>query len=333
MSVLQKGSAMRSLVLELFNCCSENQVQHKSVRGYRSYLAHRTAVVTGASRGIGYAIAKKLVEKIESPTMFCTTRHSAEQLTGLIREEVDLRKAKKVSYKQMEVTNIQSVVTLRNKIYAQQGQVDILVNNAGMYFYPTQEPTEHFVQVQRTLNINYWGLKNVINAFLPMLSDEARIVNINSNYGDLSLIPGTELRQRLADPDLTEKELDEMIMSYQRSSTEFNSTFEIMGWPRCAYTVSKVAVNAYTRILQKQLDQKESNNGIVVNSIYPGSYHSKITKDGDFFMTANEAAVSVVDIALLQHPCYRPRGEFIWHNGQVVDWEAGVHKSGITMKN
>ena len=29
-----------------------------------------------------------------------------------------------------------------------------------------------------------------------------------------------------------------------------------MGWPRCAYTVSKVAVNAYTRILQKQLDLK-----------------------------------------------------------------------------
>ena len=77
--------------------------------------------------------------------------------------------------------------------------MDILINNAGMYFYPTQNPTEHFVQVQRTLNINYWGLKNVTNAFLPMMSDEARIVNINSNYGDLSLIPGTELRQRLGE--------------------------------------------------------------------------------------------------------------------------------------
>ena len=77
--------------------------------------------------------------------------------------------------------------------------MDILINNAGMYFYPTTNPTEHFVQVQRTLNINYWGLKNVTNAFLPMLSDKARIVNINSNYGDLSLIPGTELRQRLGE--------------------------------------------------------------------------------------------------------------------------------------
>ena len=47
-----------------------------------------------------------------------------------------------------------------------------------------------------------------------------------------------------------------MIMDYQRHCTEFNDDFEILGWPRCSYTVSKVAVNAYTRILQKQLEEK-----------------------------------------------------------------------------
>ena len=60
----------------------------------------------------------------------------------------------------------------------------------------------------------------------------------------------------VADPNLTERELDEMIMDYQRHCTEFNDDFEILGWPRCSYTVSKVAVNAYTRILQKQLEEK-----------------------------------------------------------------------------
>ena len=70
-----------------------------------------------------------------------------------------------------------------------------------------------------------------------------------------------------------------------------------------------------------------------MNSIYPGSHHSKITQEGEFAMTASEAADSVVEAALLQHPCSRPRGEFIWYNGQIVDWTAGVHKSGVTMKN
>ena len=114
-----------------------------------------------------------------------------------LREEVDSEKAKGVTYKSLDATNIVSVVELRNQIYAQQGQIDILINNAGMYFYPAQEATEHFVQVQRTLDVNYWGLKNVCNAFLPMMSDNARIVNMSSNYGQLSLIPGNELREKL----------------------------------------------------------------------------------------------------------------------------------------
>ena len=58
-----------------------------------------------------------------------------------------------------------------------------------------------------------------------------------------------------------------------------------------------------------------------MNSIHPGSYHSKITQEGDKFITAKEAAVSVVDAALLPHPCVEPRGQFIWHDGSVVNWE------------
>ena len=113
------------------------------------------------------------------------------------RDQVDPEKAMRVKFMPMEVTNIVSVVDLRNKIYEEHGQIDILINNAGMYFYPALDATEHFVQVQRTLDINYWGLKNVINAFLPMMSDAARIVNMNSNYGHVSHIPGREIKQKL----------------------------------------------------------------------------------------------------------------------------------------
>ena len=57
-----------------------------------------------------------------------------------------------------------------------------------------------------------------------------------------------------ADPHLTERDLDEMMMDYLRHCTESRDDFEVLGWPRCSYTVSKIAVNAYTRILQKQLE-------------------------------------------------------------------------------
>lgn len=62
---------------------------------------------------------------------------------------------------------------------------------------------------------------------------------------------------------------------------------------------------------------------LVVNSIHPGSHHSKITQEGEFSMTATEAAKSVVSTALLPHPCPHPRGQFIWHDLSVVDWREG----------
>ena len=170
----------------------------------------------------------------------------------------------------MEVTDIVSVVALRNKIFTEHGQIDILINNAALYFYPSTDPTEHYCQVQRTLDINYWGLKNVCNAFLPLLSDQARIVNMSSHLGHLCLIPGQEIKQKLGDPQLTEAELDWMMLDYTRTSTEFHDDFSGRGWPRCAYTVSKVAVNAYTRILQRQLEEKgervELSEGVVFSS-------------------------------------------------------------------
>ena len=236
-------------------------------------------------RGIGYTTTQELYRRLGGRSyVYGTSRGSSEQLTSLIRsgQSAFLITASNYSlrcpsspldtllsrlglgdeaggtleFKHMEATDIVSVVALRNFIFNQHGQIDILVNNAAVYFYPSHDPTEHYCQVQRTMDINYWGLKNVCNAFLPMLSDTARIVNLSSHLGHLHLIPGSHIKERLADPHLTEKELDEMMLSYTRASTEFHEETEAGGWPRCAYTVSKVAVNAYTRILQRHLEEK-----------------------------------------------------------------------------
>ena len=88
------------------------------------------------------------------------------------------------------------------------------------------------------------------------------------------------------------------------------------------YTVSKVAVNAYTRILQKQVEERGYPD-IVVNSLRPGSQHSKVPQEGQVTVSASDAASSVVSTALLPHPCSSPRGQFIWHDLSVVDWSRG----------
>jgi len=278
----------------------------------------KTVLITGASRGIGYAITKLITNTLDNPMVYGTSRNSAEQLTDLIREEVDAGKEKCVEFRNMEVSDTSGIMALRNHIELKHGQIDVLINNAGMYFYPAMEATEHFVQVQRTLDINYWGMKNVISSFLSVMSDQSRIVNMSSFHGHLSRIPGRSIQMQLGDSSLTEKRLDDLMMDYQRHSTEFNYDFEEVGWPRCAYTVSKVAVNAYTRILQRQLEEK-GRGGIVVNSIHPGSYHSKITQNKDYATTPAEAAKSVVEIALQAQP--QSRGKFLGPDLSEVNWD------------
>jgi len=278
----------------------------------------KTVLITGASRGIGYAITKLITNTLDNPVVYGTSRNSAEQLTDLIREEVDAGKEKCVEFKNLEVSDTAAIMGLRNFIEEKHGQIDVLINNAGMYFYPTTDNTEHFVQVQRTLDINYWGMKNVISSFLSLMSDQSRIVNMSSYHGHLSRIPGRLIQMQLGDSSLTEKRLDDLMMEYQRHSTEFNHDFEEVGWPRCAYTVSKVAVNAYTRILQRQLEER-GRGGIVVNSIHPGSYHSKITQNKDYSTTPAEAAKSVVEIALQAQP--QSRGKFLGPDLSEVNWD------------
>ena len=263
-----------------------------------------------------------MCSKLKSADIYCTARTATEDLNRLVREEVGER-ADNIGYHSMEVTDIDSIVELRNLVHAKHGTIDILINNAGQYFAPSEEPMEHMRQVEKTLATNYWGMKNVCKAFLPMLSPTARIVNLSSQLGHLSLIPGPELQTQLSDPGLTETQLDSLVLQYQDLCSPARNNYREAGWPQCAYTVSKVAVNAYTRILQTQLECEGMEN-VVVNSIQPGSRHSKISQESP--LTATDAAKSVIAVALLAHPCQHPRGKFFWHDLQIINWDQGSLK-------
>ena len=182
-------------------------------------------------RGIGFATALELCRKLKSADIYCTTRAASEQLNQVIRAEVG-DKADNISYHSMEVTNIDSIVEFRNMVHAKHGTIDILINNAGQYFAPSSEPVEHMRQVERTLATNYWGMKNVCKAFLPLLSPTARIVNLSSHLGHLSLIPGPELQRQLGDPSLTETELDSLVLQYQDHCSAFRNNFTEAGMVR-----------------------------------------------------------------------------------------------------
>lgn len=75
--------------------------------------------------------------------------------------------------------------------------------------------TEPFgVQARETTRINYFALRDTCNILFPILKSHARVVNVSSSCGHLSRIPDQRLREKFASPDLTEKELSELITSF-----------------------------------------------------------------------------------------------------------------------
>ena len=151
---------------------------------------------------------------MKSADIYLTTRGETEQLNELIKTEVK-EKADMVNFHTLEVTEVDSIVEFRNMVHQKHGKIDILINNAGMYFGLSEDPVLNAWQVERTLATNYWGMKNVCKAFVPMLNPGARIVNLSSHLGHLSHIPGDNKRRLLGDPNLTESELDALVLDYQ----------------------------------------------------------------------------------------------------------------------
>jgi 2-hydroxycyclohexanecarboxyl-CoA dehydrogenase len=142
-------------------------------------LSGRTAVVTGAGSGIGAAIARVLAEAGASVAVADIAEDAADRTVAEIRDGGGTASAFAA-----DVTNLESMQTLRSDIEATYGTASILVNNAG---WGKPQP---FVENEppfwdRVLAINLLGPVLVTRTFLdPMMSArEGRIINISSDAG------------------------------------------------------------------------------------------------------------------------------------------------------
>jgi len=283
----------------------------------------RAALVTGATRGLGYQVGKEIVKRMPNTTTFMTSRNSVAGFSAIIGMELGSGARDRSKFTQLDVREMDQVVALKEKIVKRYGGLDILVNNAGIYRHPNKSPSIFPKQAREILGTNYWGCKNVISAFLPHFKPHSRIVNITSNLGHIMSVKGMEvelkeaLRARFNELD-NECELDGLMMKFERDA--MYGTWNREGWPSCAYTVSKMGINAYTRLLQRQFDDDDRDD-VVVNAVYPCTKHSKIDQSELDLSDDEEGGRFVFYMATVMpnsHGVF-PRGAVIWNNSRVVD--------------
>ncbi|ALV31505.1 SDR family oxidoreductase [Streptomyces sp. CdTB01] len=154
----------------------------------------KTALVTGANKGIGFAIAKGL--GAIGFTVAVGARDDGRREEAVARLRAGGVDAFGVT---LDVTSDGSVAEAAAAIEETAGRLDVLVNNAGISGRAdggAQDPTTLDLDVVRTvLDTNVFGVVRVTNAMLPLLRRAAspRIVNMSSSMGSLALQPGPVL--------------------------------------------------------------------------------------------------------------------------------------------
>ena len=189
----------------------------------------KIALITGANRGLGLEIGRQLAW--QGIQVIMGVRDVAKGQIALQRLQKD---GLTVAFQCLDVTDSESIESIRSHIDKNYGKLDILINNAGVCLDVGQNPSEVSLDIVRqTLETNFIGAVAVTQALLPLIhkSEAGRIVNMSSGRGSLT--------------------------QHSEPNCHYAKTL--------AYNSSKTALNSFTVMLAAEL--KDTN--IKVNSADP----------------------------------------------------------------
>lgn len=148
-------------------------------------LANKVALVTGASRGIGAAIAKRLAA--EGATVAITFVKGSDAANSVVKEIE--KKGGRAFAIQADAEDVDAVARAVDQAVAKFGGIDVLVNNAGTAIpKPFEETTAE--EIDRVIGINIRGTMAATQAALKHMKKGGRIIMIGSCVGERVLTPG-----------------------------------------------------------------------------------------------------------------------------------------------
>jgi NAD(P)-dependent dehydrogenase (short-subunit alcohol dehydrogenase family) len=240
----------------------------------------KTALITGANKGIGLETARQLGKKE------ITVLLGARDIKKGKRAAEELRKDGIDAHAiEIDVSDPESIKKAAAQVESDFGRLDVLVNNAGVMADDRgKKVSEQSLDTWReTFDTNVFGLIATTDAFLPLLrkSDAGRIVNLSSILGSIEFHakPGSPV--------------------YESKDTP-------------AYNVSKAAVNAYT----VQLAYELKDTKVKVNAAHPGWVKTDMGGEGAMMEIEDGAKTSV---ALATLGADGPNGAYL-HMGESLPW-------------
>jgi 3-oxoacyl-[acyl-carrier protein] reductase len=147
-------------------------------------LKNKVALITGGSRGIGAAIAKRLAH--DGASVAITYAKDANAASAVV-QEIERNGGKAVSI-QADAADAKAVKAAVDKTVATFGRLDVLVNNAGTAIPKTFEEAT-LEEMDRVIDINIRGVFAATQAALKHMKTGGRIIMIGSAVGERAASP------------------------------------------------------------------------------------------------------------------------------------------------
>lgn len=275
----------------------------------------RTAVVTGATQGLGLALAEGLARQLNSGDVVYLTGRHGDRARGAAERAASPQA--ELRGQVLDVRDSAAVEAFADEIQARHGGVDIVFSNAAARLTPGTSAAE---LVGPFVDTNNLGATRMLRVFAPILREGGRLLVVASDFGSLLRLP-PRLHGHF-DPDaMTLDDVDAVMLAWRDSVVQGRAADE--GWPDWINIPSKVGQVAAVRILARERRAADSRDGTLVAAVCPGLIDTAASRpwfdDMSGAQTPEQAAVAPLRLAL--DPMVDPRlyGELVQF-GKTIPW-------------
>jgi carbonyl reductase 1 len=275
----------------------------------------RIALVTGASQGLGFALAEGLARWLDSRDVVYLTGRDRDRVRSAAERVAGARA--QVSGRVLDVHDRAALEALAGELGAEHGGMDIVFSNAAARLTPATPWSELVAPFVDTNNL---GTTHTLRAFGPLLRPGGRLLVVASSFGSLRELP-THLHSRFDTDVMTLEDVDATMLAWRDAVIAGRAAEE--GWPDWINIASKVGQVAAVRVLARERRALDVPNGTLIAAVCPGLLDTAASRpwfdDMSAAQTPAQGAVAPLRLALDPAPDSRFYGELVQF-GDVIPW-------------